>query len=198
MKTRKPWLNYHKAGAPVREFHEPRKKPRELFWARFWIIVGGHVGAHQIYLKNWKIAVVWFFGAMLYLFISAIFMDTYSDGSTFKLLDIVPLLVWFAFITFKYQKLPELVKLANESIIDRKHLLDYQLRGEIGPYKSMKLIVCIIGVLYICAIIFDFFWPGSLYLSLFAILLFVCWIIAIIQYSRLKKGLTKEFQHDRP
>jgi len=128
----------------------------------------------------------------LYLFIWAILMDGYSDGSNFKLLDILPVLGWFAFITFKYQKLPELVKLANESIIDRNHLFEYQLRGEIGPYKSMKPIVCSIGILYISAIVFDFLWPSSWYLSLFAMLLFVCFIIAVIQYFRLKKGRSKD------
>jgi len=149
MKTRKPWLNYHKPGAPVREFHEPPKKPRELFWARFWLIVGMHAGAHFIYLRKFKSAVLWFLAFQGILLFLLIFIAARFPEDDERIVSIIVPLIWIVVIAFEYRRLPQKVKTANEKIFGRRVIHDERLQGEIGPYGAMRpvMLLCLISFL---------------------------------------------------
>jgi len=187
MGKRKPWLKYHKLNAPVREYHAPPKTPRELFWARFWLIVGVQIGAHKAYLWQYKSAFLWF------LFYSSIVIGLLPVGDlvfpenaeSFVAISLIP--IWIIIICIEYRRLPKLVRTANEEQFGEKEFDDPILRGEIGPYAEMRPIILALVVSYFGLIIIAIGWPNSNLALVPLLLVFITISFATIQYSKIRK-----------
>jgi len=113
----KPWLNY-KSDAPEREYPKHVRKKRSFKWALFWLIVGGHWGAHRLYLWDSKKAVMLFIFTILSLIIFSILLVTMLGFNEDNAVDFAPFIPWFLIIIFELPKLKQRVEFKN-----KKHLL---------------------------------------------------------------------------
>lgn len=119
-KGAKPWLNY-KSDAPVRAYPKKPKTKRHFRWALFWLLVGGHIGAHRLYLWDAKkavfIMVFVFLSFILSLFIMASIFDynEYSDDTVVGIAYLIPILL---IIVFELPRLKRRVDFKN-----KKHLI---------------------------------------------------------------------------
>jgi len=198
MGSRKPWLNYHKPGAPVREYHEPRKKVRELFWARFWLVFYSFFGIHRFYLGQTKAGILWLVVGLPYSFLLAFSGTMILESADNQWMSVIPFLIWMCAIVLEYKRLPKLVRAANKKIFGRRVLHDVRLQGEIGPYGAMRPIISALAISYLCAFIIDLNWPNSAIAVLAVLLIFIMFVVAIIQYSKIRKIRDEDFKNDRP
>lgn len=148
MSNRKPWLRYHKPGAPVREFREPEKKPRELFWARLWLIAGLQIGAHRLYLWQYKKAFVWFLILNICVVFLLIFAEVMFPKNVEKAVSIGVPILWIVIIAIEYRRLPKLVMTVNQKQFGSRILNNPLLRGEIGLYSAMRPVMMLAGLSY--------------------------------------------------
>ena len=122
-KKSKPWLNY-KSDAPVREYPEKAKKKRHFKWALFWLLLGGHMGAHRLYLWDDKKAVFimafFFISFLCSLFFFALIYAAldYSEVSEDNIVGIAALFNVILIIIFELPRLKRRVDFKN-----KKHLL---------------------------------------------------------------------------
>ena len=121
-KRSKPWLNY-KSDAPEREYPPIQKKKRSFRCALFWLLFGGHCGAHRLYLwepkKAGKILILFLGLYFLLLIILLLFFGDISSGSEAEIAEgIAFLLPYLIIVVFEGMKLRGLVNAAN-----KKHLL---------------------------------------------------------------------------
>ncbi len=121
----KPWLNY-KSDAPEREYFRAPKKKRKFGWALFWLIAGGHIGAHQLYLWDAKkaglIILFYFMSFLAILVISALLLPQFFEMSfeTYERIsiDLAAFTPMILIIIFEFPRLKHNVHSTN-----KKHLL---------------------------------------------------------------------------
>lgn len=114
-KSSKPWLKYHKPGAPVREFHDEPKSERKILTARFWLIFGSHIGAHQFYLWRPKSAAKWFLAYLTWAILFDLIPRLFESHTSVYVAGAMVLL-WIVVVMIEFRKLPHLVKVANERV----------------------------------------------------------------------------------
>jgi len=195
----KPWLKYHKEGAPVREFHAHAKKPRELFWARFWLITGSHIGAHRLYLWKYKSAALWIVGFQIatpVFLLICIGLFPQDDG---RVISILALIFWLAVLALEYVRLSKMVSQANKLNFENLTDDDYRLRGEIGPFGAMKGVVRWSALFFfICIIVFLLLGENNLLVGAMLVLFMLCLLVMYRQYLSIEKRQRSREPHDRP
>lgn len=121
-KNAKPWLNYT-SDAPEKEYPQIPKKKRSFGWAIFWLLAGGHCGAHRLYLwepnKAGKIFLLYLGLFVVLLFISMLFLGDTTSAAKYEMgVWILNLLSYLIIVVFEGMKLRSHVNAAN-----RKYLL---------------------------------------------------------------------------
>lgn len=190
--NRKPWLKYEKVGATTREFHTPVLKPRELFWARLWLVFSGHLGGHQIYLGNSKSALKWLAGSFTLFIAAAILLEMIVPDIDHNKSVLIPILVWFVAVAFEYRRLPKLVKSANLRMFGQKAEHDPVMRGEIGPYSRMRPIVFVYIILAVSGFAVSTFFPDTPYETVSALVMFAVSFLAFLQFTKIQKKIRQE------
>ncbi|WP_026941934.1 hypothetical protein [Hellea balneolensis] len=123
-KRSKPWLNY-KSNEPVREYPRTPIKKRHLKWALFWLIVGGHIGAHRLYLWDGTKAVfimAFFFISFLCSLFCLALIYTTLDISEFSEDSAVGIAAFFSVALIFIFELPRLKRRVDFK--NKKHLLN--------------------------------------------------------------------------
>lgn len=120
----KPWLNY-KSDAPEREYFKAPKKKRKFGWALFWLIAGGHIGAHRLYLWDAKkaglIILFYFVSFIAILVMSALLLPQFFEMS-FETherisIDLATFTPWFLIILLEFFKLRQRVDSTNKKYL---------------------------------------------------------------------------------
>ena len=120
----KPWLNY-KSDASERVYLRTPKKKRKFGWALFWLIAGGHIGAHRFYLWDGKkaglIMLFYFVSFIVILVLSALLLTQFFE-MTFEiyektLIDLAAFTPWFLIILFEFFKLRQRVDSTNKKYL---------------------------------------------------------------------------------
>ena len=169
-KPNKPWLNYHKPNAPVREYSPKRKKPRLLIYAR--ILLFSCFGLHRFYLRQiWQgFLILALFAIVRIIAISNSPQDQNEWTLLHYVLNILPL---FFILLIEYLRLPKLVKKANAMTFGAENLNTVLLRGEIGIYGRLRPIVMFFIfslAVYFLSVILKLPQPISIILVLMALL----------------------------
>ena len=116
-KRSKPWLTYN-SDATEREFPSFPKKKRSFRCALFWLIFGGHVGAHRFYLWDYKGArriILLYFAVNIFALV--VFAKQLGNGDdTMAIVFVV--VIWLPIVVFEGTKLRGHVNDAN-----KRHLL---------------------------------------------------------------------------
>lgn len=122
--AKKPWLNY-KSNAPEREYFKAPKKKRKFGWALFWLVAGGHIGAHRLYLWDGKkagfIIITYFMSFIAIVFLLSLLLPQMLDMTFEKhervILDAASFTPWFLIIVFEFPKLRTNVNNANKKYL---------------------------------------------------------------------------------
>ena len=116
-RSSKPWLNY-KSDAPEREYFTPPKTKRHFKWALLWLLLGAHIGAHRLYLWDYKKAgAIFAFYLLGSIALIQIFSESFEHGETTlkALVSVIPSLL---IVAFELPKLKRRVEFKN-----KKHLI---------------------------------------------------------------------------
>ncbi|WP_189580096.1 hypothetical protein [Litorimonas cladophorae] len=189
-------MEYHKAGAPVREYKSPPTRPRELFWARFWLFAATNVGGHYIYLKKTRVAVVWIVCTMIYWISVSIWHDALAPSEDEWIYLALPFIPWLAVIAFEYRRLPEMVRQSNTAIFGKRAMYDPRMQGNIGPYGAMRPVCILMALSYICILVLAAGWPINDFVWLPFSLFFLLTGVAIVQYTRITKRHSERLNND--
>jgi len=184
-------LNYHKPGAPVREFHPQEKKPRQLIWARLLLIAG----LHRFYLwQPWK-GIFFIFALLVASSFSVSWTAIAQNESSLiqLLISIFPLVALYA---IEYFRLPRLVRDANVKAFGVRAKTAPEMQGLIGDYASLRPIVLCIIATYIFAIIAsNLSWPSWM-LNVAGIAYLIAFIVFLVQLHKIMKRQNLEHNHD--
>ena len=112
----KPWLNY-KSDAPEREYFEPPRKKRKLGWALFWLIVGGHWGAHRLYLWDGKKAILIIAVFLLMVMLIPLLLVGILSLSEENAIGLAPFIPWVMIILFELPRLKARVQTKNKEYL---------------------------------------------------------------------------------
>jgi len=192
-KMSKPWLNYHKPGAPVREYHPKKHKPRQLIWARMWLLSG----LHRFYLRQpWK-GILLIFGLLVLNLFSAIWMDKYPDEPS-RIQLMISFVPMFTLYAIEYFRLPGLVRDANIKTFGKRAKTVPEMQGLIGEYAALRpVVLCFITTYMLIQFGVVFSWP-SWVLFIVASMNFIATIVFLIQIVKITKRRKLGKSHDRP
>jgi len=181
-KSSKPWLKYHKSSAPVRDVPPLKKKPRQLIWARLWLLAG----FHRFYLGQPLKALLFFLALFTALPIGMV-TAAILKLDRFVPLEIIAFVPYFGVFVVEYIRLPTLVKNANIKIFGPRAKYAPEMQGNIGPYYKLRPIVLLIIAIYAFAIVsVDYTWPEwTSWVMMGAI--FSAFVAFFIQLSRIFK-----------
>lgn len=115
-KSSKPWLNY-KSDAPEREYFEAPRKKRQFKWALFWLIVGGHWGAHRLYLWDGKKAIVILILFLASFVVFSIILVRWFELTEGTAVEIAPFIPWLLIVFFELPRLNARVGFKNKKYL---------------------------------------------------------------------------------
>ncbi|WP_416878730.1 hypothetical protein [Litorimonas sp.] len=140
--SRKPWLKYRNPDKPGRKYHIEDKKPRQLIWARLWLVLGFSVGAHRFYLWDYRAGGIW---ASIYCIFSILL--TFSMQRFFSFLpddvvETVSLLIYLVIAipigVYEWRRLPKRIRAANLGAFGQSIAKEPNCHGEIGKYSVLR------------------------------------------------------------
>lgn len=139
---RKPWLKYENPDKPARNYSKAKEKPRQLIWARFWLVVGFKVGAHRFYLWDYRGGLLWiavyFLLNLIVIVLSSVILRVAPENSVEPILLIPVLLTVFAIGAYEWRKLPERIRTANREEFGSNALEKPKMQGRIGRYSALR------------------------------------------------------------
>lgn len=196
MGKRKPWLNYHKAGAPVREFNATPKRPRELFYARLWLLVGASVGAHRFYLWRPRSAIIWLLGYNVFPYVPAYAVESFFPESNGRVWLTVLVFIWVVIVAIECFRLNKMVVAANRKEFGREAIHNNGMQGQIGPYGPLQRTSLILCALLLVLVLFEIWTPGYVYAGFVGLSLISGVSVWMIHYTitlkRIRKGSTND------
>lgn len=140
--SRKPWLKYRNPDKPARKYHIEDKKPRQLIWARLWLVLGFSVGAHRFYLWDYRVGGIW---ASIYCIFSILltfsmqrFFTHLSDDFAETVSLLIYLLVAIPIGVYEWRRLPERIRAANLRAFGPSNAKEPNYHGEIGKYSALR------------------------------------------------------------
>ena len=140
--SRKPWLKYRNPDKPAGKYHIGDKKPRQLIWARLWLVLGFSVGAHRFYLWDYRVGGIW---ASIYCIFSILltfsmqrFFTHLSDDFAETVSLLIYLLVAIPIGVYEWPRLPERIRAANLRAFGPSNAKEPNYHGEIGKYSALR------------------------------------------------------------
>lgn len=140
--SRKPWLKYRNPDKPARKYHIEDKKPRQLIWARLWLVLGFSVGAHRFYLWDYRVggilASIYCIFSILLTFSMQRFFSHLSDDVAETVSLLIYLLVAIPIGVYEWRRLPERIRAANLRAFGPSNAKEPNYHGEIGKYSALR------------------------------------------------------------
>ncbi len=193
---RKPWLNYHKPGAPVREFNVPSRTARSLFIARIWLLVGANMGAHRFYL--WKPRTAILFALIFHLLIyvpSLMFEHAYPELNPLYG-TLLSFLCWTGLFVFEYYRLKMLTLNANHLEFGQETSNSDKMERKIRPYYALRPAGIALGVFYFLAFLFTNLLPNTVFVNITIGLFFFAAVVGLVHYIIITYRIRKGVQDD--